>query len=99
VDVEDFSRYQESGSPDSLRLKRTLVFQTDRPRNDLAFRLRTSLPIQKETENRFRLGNGLRVEVDPDHAASIVSDPAGSHLHIPLDLKSGRSQLILDYVW
>ena len=99
VDVEDFSRYQESGSPDSLRLKRTLVFQTDRPRNDLAFRLRTSLPIQKETEHRFRLGNDLRVEVDPDHAASIVSDPAGSHLHIPLDLKSGRSQLILDYVW
>ena len=99
VSVEDFSSGGKSESPALSQLKRRLVFQTEQPRNDLAFRLRTKGAIQKESEHQFRLENALTIEVDPEHVANIVTDSAGSHLHIPLDLKSGKSQLILKYTW
>ncbi|MDA7914935.1 c-type cytochrome [bacterium] len=99
VGVEDFSSGTKSEKPDLSQLKRKIVFQTEQPRKDLAFRLRTKGAIQKETDHQFRLGNALLIEVDPDHAARIVTDSAGSHLHIPLDLKSGQSQLTLKYTW
>ncbi len=99
VGVEDFSSGAKSEKPDLSQLKRKLVFQTEQPRNDLAFRLRTKGAIQKVSDHQFRLGNALLIEVDPDHVARIVTDSAGSHLHIPLDLKSGKSQLTLKYTW
>ncbi|MGB1708846.1 MAG: hypothetical protein ACPHF4_13530, partial [Rubripirellula sp.] len=99
VSVEDFSSGGKSESPALSQLKRRLVFQTEQPRNDLAFRLRTKGAIQKESDHQFRLENALTIEVDPEHVANIVTDSAGSHLHIPLDLKSGKSQLILKYTW
>ena len=99
VSVEDFSSGGKSESPALSQLKRRLVFQTEQPRNDLAFRLRTKGAIQKESEHQFRLENALTIEVDSEHVANIVTDAAGSHLHIPLDLKSGKSQLILKYTW
>lgn len=99
VGVEDFSSGGESENPDLSQLKRKIVFQTEQPRSDLAFRLRTKGTIQKESDYQFRLGNALLIEVDPDHVARIVTDATGSHLHIPLDLKSGKSQLTLKYTW
>ena len=99
VGVEDFSSGAKSENPELSQLKRQLVFQTERPRNDLAFRLRTKGTIQKESDHQFRLENALLIEVDPDHLARIVTDSAGSHLYIPLDLKSGKSQLTLKYTW
>ena len=99
VSVEDFSSGGKSESPALSQLKRRLVFQTEQPRNDLAFRLRTKGAIQKESDHQFRLENALTIEVDSEHVANIVTDAAGSHLHIPLDLKSGKSQLILKYTW
>ena len=99
VDVEDFSSSAKSESPNFSCLKRKLVFRSEQPRKDLSFRLRTKGPIKKESENRFRVGNTLMIEIDQDHAASIVTDSDGSHLHVPLDLNSGKSQLILHYTW
>ncbi|HBV66716.1 MAG TPA: hypothetical protein DEF45_27295 [Rhodopirellula sp.] len=99
VGVEDFYSGAKSENPELSQLKRQLVFQTERPRNDLAFRLRTKGTIQKESDHQFRLENALLIEVDPDHLARIVTDSAGSHLYIPLDLKSGKSQLTLKYTW
>jgi mono/diheme cytochrome c family protein len=99
VDVEDFSSSAKSESPNFSCLKRKLVFRSEQPRKDLSFRLRTKAPIKKEAENRFRVGNTLMIEIDQDHAASIVTDSDGSHLHVPLDLNSGQSQLILHYTW
>lgn len=99
VGVEDFSKGSENDNPELSMLERTLVFQTDKPRKDLAFRLRTRAEIKKEAEQQFRLGDDLLIEVDTAHTAEIVEDPAGAHLHIPLDLKSGASQLTLKYTW
>jgi len=99
VGVEDFSSNAKNVNPDLSQLKRKIVFQTEQPRKDLAFRLRTKGTIQKESMNRFRLGDALLIQVDQDHEVSIVTDAVGSHLHIPLDLKSGKSQLTLEYTW
>lgn len=99
VGVEDFSMNAKSVNPDLSQLKRKIVFQTEQPRKDLAFRLRSKGAIQKESMNRFRLGDALSIQVDQDHEVSIVTDAVGRHLHIPLDLKSGKSQLTLEYTW
>ena len=99
VGVEDFSMNAKSVNPDLSQLKRKIVFQTEQPRKDLAFRLRTKGTIQKESMNRFRLGDALLIQVDQDHEVSIVTDAVGRHLHIPLDLKSGKSKLTLEYTW
>ena len=99
IKVQDFAHGVKGATPEATSLNRQLVFSSNRARNDLAFRIRTEGSVTKEAANRFRLGNSLSIEVDKDHQVNIVKDSAGSHLHIPLNLPSGKSELTLRYTW
>ena len=99
ITVKDFAMGGQGETPETTTLHRKLVFHSKQPRDDLAFRIRTKDSITRESANQFRLGKALQIKVNQGQDVKVVTDSAGSHLHIPLTLSDGESELTLHYTW
>ena len=99
VRVEDYCVDLIDASSGAPTLKRKIRFESEMPRNGLAFRVASGSSIEKVDDTRFRLNQKLLVQVDDQHAAEIVDSADETRLVVPLRLAAGVTELEVHYSW
>ena len=88
---------QDDSSP--FMLRRTLKFTTSQLRPGLTFRVASGAKITKADDHTFVVDGNLRVQIPGDMPATIVRSESEQRLVIPLDLRQGSTNLVLQYTW
>jgi hypothetical protein len=101
VEVEDYFAEVIDELSKSAQLHRTVILSTPNGRAGLRFRIASGDKISSQGENRFAMGDRMKLRVISGGAPRIVDDAGGGQrLEIPVDLAPGQKQeLIVDYCW
>ncbi len=99
IDVEDFTVETSEDTDGRPILRRTLTFSSRERHEGLAFRITATEPIVADGDRTFVVGGKLHIHVDDNHAGMISETAAGDQLVVPLEIPSGKSQLVIRYAW
>ena len=96
IDVEDYWEdvHEKQVTP---FLRRTLTLTTENPRDGLTFRAASGEKIIPQNDGTYLVDNRLRVRVVSDHQATVKRLESDNRLFVPLELKPGKTKLVLDY--
>ncbi|WP_147867098.1 hypothetical protein [Stieleria maiorica] len=99
IEIEDYAIDGNDSDADQPLLKRSVTLNSQRPRDNLVFRVASGKRIRAIDEHSFLVGQSLRVRIDPQHQAQIVDAGSEKRLVVPLSLPTGRTTLEVEYRW
>ena len=99
VTVNDYFLDQTTADSQQPSFQRQVTFQTTAPRPGLNFRVGSAAKITKLDDGTYRLGDSLRVKFADSVNAKITVGQTEQSLIVPLDLKSGQTKLVFQYIW
>ena len=107
VEVEDYSvDIEPSPTPGTQAnlaiIERTIRLSSKQPRNGLAFRVANGKAILSDDAKRFLVDDSLRIEIKSGQNAevidaAVVSGEETQQLIIPLDIPSGKTEIVIRY--
>ncbi len=97
--IEDAFTDTPDASAERHLLRRTLQFHSSSKDATPVLRAARNKAIESIAPDRFRVGNSLEINLEPESGARIVSTHDALELRIPIRLDAGVRTVVIDYVF